>query len=79
MLKMAVLILIFNFVFCTTHAYADNEKMDLFAKYAALLDGESGRVLYGKKDENTPVPMASTTKNYDLYYCFGICGFGFDL
>lgn len=60
-LKMVVLILVFNFVFCTTLAYADNERMDLFAKYAALLDGESGRVLYGK-DENTPVPMASTTK-----------------
>ena len=61
LLKMFVVILVFNFIFCTTPTYADNETMDLFAKHAALLDGESGRVLYGK-DENTPVPMASTTK-----------------
>lgn len=34
---------------------------DLYAKSACLLDGDSGRVLYGK-DETVPLPMASTTK-----------------
>ena len=34
---------------------------DLYAKSACLLDGDSGRVLYGK-DEAVPLPMASTTK-----------------
>ncbi len=34
---------------------------ELYAKSACLLDGDSGRVLYGK-EEQTPLPMASTTK-----------------
>ena len=33
----------------------------LYARSAALIDGESGRVLYGK-EEDVPRPMASTTK-----------------
>lgn len=34
---------------------------DLYAKSACLLDGESGRVLFGK-EETVPMPNASTTK-----------------
>lgn len=34
---------------------------DLFAKAAVLMDGDSGRILYGK-NENEVLPMASTTK-----------------
>ncbi|HIR94022.1 MAG TPA: D-alanyl-D-alanine carboxypeptidase [Candidatus Egerieimonas intestinavium] len=34
---------------------------ELYAKAACLLDGDSGRVLYGK-EENLALPMASTTK-----------------
>lgn len=34
---------------------------ELYAKAAVLMDGESGRILYGK-DENSRMPMASTTK-----------------
>ena len=34
---------------------------ELYAKAACLLDGDSGRVLYGK-EEDLPLPMASTTK-----------------
>ena len=34
---------------------------ELYAKSACLMDGDSGRVLYGKEAE-TPLPMASTTK-----------------
>ena len=39
----------------------DKDKMELYAMSAVLLDGESGRVLYGKK-ENEPMANASTTK-----------------
>lgn len=34
---------------------------ELYARSACLMDGDSGRVLYGKEEE-TPLPMASTTK-----------------
>lgn len=34
---------------------------DLYAKAAVLMDGDSGRILYGK-NENEVMPMASTTK-----------------
>lgn len=34
---------------------------DLYAKSAVLIDGDSGRVLYGKNEEEV-LPMASTTK-----------------
>lgn len=34
---------------------------ELYAQSACLLDGDSGRVLWGK-DESAPLPMASTTK-----------------
>lgn len=37
------------------------QKIELYAKGAALIDGESGRLLYGK-EEDVPLPMASTTK-----------------
>ena len=40
---------------------AAEDDLQLHARYAVLLDGDSGRVLYGK-DEDTPAPMASTTK-----------------
>lgn len=37
------------------------DDLRLYAEAAVLLDGDSGRVLYGKK-EDVPLPMASTTK-----------------
>lgn len=37
------------------------EEAKLYAKAAALLDGDTGRVLYGK-NADLPLPMASTTK-----------------
>ncbi len=37
------------------------EKLTLYASSAALIDAETGRVLYGK-NENCPMAMASTTK-----------------
>lgn len=49
--------------------YADAEEeaakapgeYDLYAQAAVLIDGDNGRILYGKK-EDTVMPMASTTK-----------------
>lgn len=37
------------------------EPQEIKARAACLMDADSGRVLYGK-DEDTPLPMASTTK-----------------
>lgn len=39
----------------------DDVNLQLYANAAVLLDADSGRVLYGK-NEDTPLPMASTTK-----------------
>lgn len=38
-----------------------SDDLKLYAGYAALMDGDTGRILYGK-NEDQPVPMASTTK-----------------
>lgn len=43
-----------------TDSYAKEEPV-LYAKAAVLMDGDTGRVLYGK-EEKTVLPMASTTK-----------------
>ena len=40
---------------------AKRENIDLYARAAVLMDGDSGRVLYGK-EEDLVLPMASTTK-----------------
>ncbi len=40
---------------------AAQEELGLYARGAVLMDGGSGRVLYGK-EESTELPMASTTK-----------------
>lgn len=45
----------------TKAAETEKEDLNLYATAAVLMDGDSGRVLYGKK-EDTPLPMASTTK-----------------
>lgn len=39
----------------------DFPSLRLYASGACLMDADSGRILYGK-EENTPLPMASTTK-----------------
>ena len=39
----------------------EQENLELYARSAVLMDGDSGRILYGKNAEN-PMPMASTTK-----------------
>lgn len=40
---------------------AQEEALSLHARGAVLMDGDSGRILYGK-EEAAPLPMASTTK-----------------
>lgn len=42
-------------------AQADETNLNLYARGAVLMDADSGRVLYGK-EEDTVLPMASTTK-----------------
>ena len=44
-----------------TGSAAAQEDLGLYARSAVLMDGGSGRVLYGK-EEQTELPMASTTK-----------------
>ena len=43
------------------NAYAQTPDLKLYAKAAVLMDADSGRILYGK-NENEALPMASTTK-----------------
>ena len=43
---------------CLTKA---EEELKLYARSAVLMDGSSGRILYGKETKE-PLPMASTTK-----------------
>ena len=40
---------------------AESEELELYARSAVLMDGDSGRILYGKKAD-AELPMASTTK-----------------
>ena len=46
---------------CRVLADSPTDPGELYAKSACLLDGDSGRVLWGK-EENAALPMASTTK-----------------
>ncbi len=42
-------------------AESGEDSLELYARSAVLMDGDSGRILYGK-DADTELPMASTTK-----------------
>ena len=62
--KAAVFAAVFLFLSClkvSAAAGESQEEIPLHAQAACLMDGDSGRVLYGK-EENLPLPMASTTK-----------------
>ena len=39
----------------------NTDHIELYARSAVLMDGDSGRILYGKEADD-PMPMASTTK-----------------
>lgn len=67
MRKMICLFFVCLFLFsapgqdCRVFGKAQEQPRDLYARSAVLLDGVSGRVLFGK-NENEALPMASTTK-----------------
>ncbi len=48
-------------VYTTASADTKEDTLGLYARGAVLMDGDSGRVLYGK-EADTPLAMASTTK-----------------
>jgi D-alanyl-D-alanine carboxypeptidase (penicillin-binding protein 5/6) len=55
-------VLLFCLLFSGTEAYGEEkEELALYAQSAVLMDGDTGRVLYGKGEELVR-PMASTTK-----------------
>lgn len=65
-LSLFLIIALFTAGAAQTNAQADNKEaetapLQLYAQAAVLMDADSGRVLYGK-NENEPMPMASTTK-----------------
>ena len=60
MKKIFILCLCFHLLCCPLSVFAEN-KPEVRAQGAVLMDGETGRVLWGK-NEDTPLAMASTTK-----------------
>ncbi|NLK38213.1 MAG: D-alanyl-D-alanine carboxypeptidase, partial [Epulopiscium sp.] len=60
MKKIFILCLCFLLLCCPLSVFAEN-KPNVRAQGAVLMDGETGRVLWGK-NEDTPLAMASTTK-----------------
>ena len=46
---------------CAGISAAEEDPLNLYARSAVLMDGDSGRILYGKKAD-VQMPMASTTK-----------------
>lgn len=56
-----LLIVIFLFRNSVVLAKSENKNLNIVARSAAVIDGRTGILLYGK-DENNPIPMASTTK-----------------
>ena len=63
-----IFFLFFNLLISFSVAAADSKPAptNLYSKYCALIDGDSGRLLYGKNSD-AQVPMASTTK---IMTCF---------
>lgn len=67
--KCSLMLLLLLLISCITYSFPHNilaedfqpSSSQLHAKYAVLMDADSGRVLYGK-NADTPAPMASTTK-----------------
>ncbi|MDY3250625.1 MAG: D-alanyl-D-alanine carboxypeptidase family protein [Candidatus Choladocola sp.] len=57
----------------TAGAEAEEELSGLYARGAVLMDGDSGRILYGK-NENEQLPMASTTKIMTCILALEECG-----
>ncbi len=58
---MILVILFVNIFYYRLNIRANDNEPSLYSLSAAIIDGDTGRVLYGK-DENEKRPMASTTK-----------------
>ncbi len=56
-----ILLVIILFLPINSEAKTENQELQLYAQAAVLMDADSGRVLYGKNEEEV-LPMASTTK-----------------
>lgn len=57
-----VFVLVYLFLFCDLQVLAEEkDELKLYSQSAVLMDGYSGRVLYGKNEKQVR-PMASTTK-----------------
>lgn len=57
-----VFVLVYLFLFCDLQSLAEEKDgLKLYSQSAVLMDGYSGRVLYGKNEKQVR-PMASTTK-----------------
>lgn len=65
-LLVAFLIAFTSFLGTTDKSFADDAKLDLTAKYAVLMDYETGKVLYSKNG-NAKLYPASTTKAWTAY------------
>lgn len=61
--KMSILAYVVSFamIFCTGPYSDNNTELDLYARSAVLMDADSGRILYGKNEEEI-MANASTTK-----------------
>lgn len=56
-----IIVLMIQYPICSYAAETEEEKLDLYAQSAVLMDADSGRVLY-EKNGTEEMPMASTTK-----------------
>ncbi|MBQ8730720.1 MAG: D-alanyl-D-alanine carboxypeptidase [Lachnospiraceae bacterium] len=60
-IALTVIVTIMVNAFFVSKCNANEKELQLYAKYACLMDANSGRVLYSK-DGDVAVPIASTTK-----------------
>ena len=60
------------FLICSILIPVNANAAGLYAKYAVLIDADSGRILFGN-NENTAVSMASTPKIMTLIIALEIC------
>ena len=68
----SIFISIILFLICSILTPVNANAAGLYAKYAVLIDADSGRILFGN-NENTAVSMASTTKIMTLIIALENC------
>ena len=67
----AAVILFLSCLKISVAAGESQEEIQLHAQAACLMDGDSGRVLYGKEEETAP-SHGQHNKDYDLYSGAGV-------